>query len=196
MIMAKDRKHQDKDSKPSPTSPDPAVFDQVTGIIRLMGETGLAELDLETPDMKIALRRQITPHAIPGNSNSGNIAQNLLVSAGAQSPVQQLPVSSSVHTPQVAAVNPPVKSAAVEPAWHKIASPMAGTFYRSPSPSAPLYVKIGDEIKAGQPICIVEAMKLMNEIKADKAGKIVHILVENGKSVEKGTPLFHIDIGV
>ncbi len=72
---------------------------------------------------------------------------------------------------------------------------MAGTFYRSPSPSAPPFTKVDDDVKAGQPVCIVEAMKLMNEIKADKAGKIVQILVENGKPVEKGTPLFAIEPG-
>jgi len=195
--MAKDRKHQDRDSKADSSKPDPVVFEEVAGIIRLMGETGLAELDLETPAMKIALRRQVVSHSINGNSNTGNTTQNSpSVPVGTQSFVQQPSASSSVQLHQAATAKSPVKPAVPEATWHKIASPMAGTFYRSPSPSAPQYVKIGDEVKAGQPICIVEAMKLMNEIKADKAGKIVHILVENGKSVEKGTPLFHIDIGV
>jgi acetyl-CoA carboxylase biotin carboxyl carrier protein len=78
---------------------------------------------------------------------------------------------------------------------HKILSPMAGTFYRAPSPTSPPYVEEGQKVTAGQPVCIVEAMKLMNEIKADKTGKIVKILVENAKPVEKGSELFIIELG-
>jgi acetyl-CoA carboxylase biotin carboxyl carrier protein len=84
---------------------------------------------------------------------------------------------------------------AVETSFHQIVSPMAGTFYRSPSPTSDPYCKDGAEIAEGQTVCIVEAMKMMNEIKADKSGKIVKILVENGKPVEKGTVLLHVDIG-
>ncbi|HQG28947.1 MAG TPA: acetyl-CoA carboxylase biotin carboxyl carrier protein, partial [Candidatus Ozemobacteraceae bacterium] len=95
----------------------------------------------------------------------------------------------------ISLAKPAPVAAPAEAEWHKIVSPMAGTFYRAPAPTAPQFVKVGDVVKIGQPVCIVEAMKLMNEIKADKAGKVVNILIENGKPVEKGTPLFHIDTG-
>lgn len=75
----------------------------------------------------------------------------------------------------------------------EIKSPMVGTFYRSPAPGAKPYVEVGDTIKAGDTVCIVEAMKLMNEIKAEKGGKIVKIIVENGQPVEFGQPLFALE---
>lgn len=86
-------------------------------------------------------------------------------------------------------------SAEKTPASHKkILSPFVGTFYRSPSPTSPAYVEKGSQVKQGDTLCIVEAMKLMNEIEADFSGKIVEILVENGQAVEFGEPLFVIDV--
>jgi acetyl-CoA carboxylase biotin carboxyl carrier protein len=81
-----------------------------------------------------------------------------------------------------------------EPAtFKKVLSPFVGTFYRSPSPTSPSYVEIGKRVSPGDTLCIVEAMKLMNQIEADFAGKIVQVLVENGQPVEFGEPLFVID---
>jgi acetyl-CoA carboxylase biotin carboxyl carrier protein len=74
-----------------------------------------------------------------------------------------------------------------------IKSPMVGTFYRSASPGAKPFVELGDEVKAGQPVCIIEAMKIMNEIEADHSGKILRMLCENGQAVEFGQPLFIVD---
>lgn len=83
-----------------------------------------------------------------------------------------------------------------EKEYHKILSPMVGTFYRSPSPGAEPFVKEGDIIKKGQVLCIIEAMKVMNEIESDVSGKIVKILVENGKPVEYNQPLFLVDLTI
>jgi acetyl-CoA carboxylase biotin carboxyl carrier protein len=77
-----------------------------------------------------------------------------------------------------------------------IKSPMVGTFYRSPSPDAPAFVQEGDMVQKGQPLCIVEAMKMMNEIESDAAGRVVRILVENGQPVEYEQPLMVIETGV
>ncbi|MEN3034052.1 MAG: acetyl-CoA carboxylase biotin carboxyl carrier protein [Aquificaceae bacterium] len=77
--------------------------------------------------------------------------------------------------------------------FHVIKSPLVGTFYRSPSPGAPPFVEVGDMVSPGQVLCIVEALKVMNEIESDVAGKVVKILVENGETVEYGQPLFLID---
>lgn len=188
--MAKDKKHYAKEEKQTNVA-ESALFDEVAGIIRLMGETGLAELDLETSGIKVSLRRQClcTQTEAAGSRNDNPSVNAAFIPT---SPSHQKAVPA---TPQVPAAKP-VSAAPAEVNWHKIVSPMAGTFYQAPSPTAPQYVKVGDEVKAGQPVCIVEAMKLMNEIKADKAGRVVSILVENGKPVEKGTPLFHIDTGV
>jgi acetyl-CoA carboxylase biotin carboxyl carrier protein len=78
-------------------------------------------------------------------------------------------------------------------ASHSVKSPMVGTFYRSSSPGAKAFVEVGDSIKAGETICIIEAMKILNEIEADKTGTVTHILCENGQAVEYGQPLFTID---
>jgi acetyl-CoA carboxylase biotin carboxyl carrier protein len=78
-------------------------------------------------------------------------------------------------------------------AGHAVKSPMVGTFYRSASPGAKAFVEVGSEIKEGEPICIIEAMKIMNEIEADKSGKVKQILCENGQAVEFGQPLFIIE---
>ncbi|MCI3207694.1 MULTISPECIES: acetyl-CoA carboxylase biotin carboxyl carrier protein [Pandoraea] len=100
--------------------------------------------------------------------------------------------------PQVAAQAPAATAAAAAPAapavpqGHIVTSPMVGTFYRAPSPGADPFAQVGDSVKEGQTLCIIEAMKLLNEIESDKAGVIKEILVENGQAVEYGQPLFVI----
>lgn len=91
-----------------------------------------------------------------------------------------------------AAPAPVAPAAAAEPAGHLVRSPMVGTFYRSPSPGAKAFVEVGQSVKAGEVICIIEAMKMMNHIESDKAGKISAILVEDGQPVEFDQPLFSI----
>lgn len=152
-------------------------IDQVVELIRLMGENRLAELELETSGLKMSLKKhsQLQMHQV-------------------HAPVQTMPIMpvETRKLPEKSAVSP---EKAPEPAtanFKTIVSPMAGTFYRSPSPDSPPYIKEGDTIKAGQTICIVEAMKMMNEIKSDKSGKVVKILIENGKPVEKGSILVNI----
>ena len=91
-----------------------------------------------------------------------------------------------------AAPAPVAPAAAAEPAGHLVRSPMVGTFYRSPSPGAKAFVEVGQSVKAGEVICIIEAMKMMNHIESDKAGTISAILVEDGQPVEFDQPLFSI----
>jgi acetyl-CoA carboxylase biotin carboxyl carrier protein len=97
-------------------------------------------------------------------------------------------VAAAPAAPVAAAAAP----AAVEEALHEVKSPIVGTFYESPSPGAPTFVKVGDEVEVGQVLCIVEAMKLMNEIEADVAGEIVRQIASSGQPVEYGQPLFAI----
>lgn len=110
-----------------------------------------------------------------------------------------VPQAQPFHAPSIPAAAPsqpaPAQSAeAAEPASYKrVNSPFVGTFYRAPSPTASPYVEVGQRVKSGDTLCIVEAMKLMNEIEADFAGKIVQVLVENGQPVEFGEPLFVLD---
>jgi len=101
--------------------------------------------------------------------------------------VHHVPVSAPAAMPASAA------SAAEEPSGHVLKSPMVGTFYRSPSPGGNAFVEVGSSVEAGQTLCIIEAMKLLNEIESDKTGVIKAILVENGQPVEFGEPLFVIE---
>jgi len=169
--------------KTAPVSQNEPQLEEVLRIIKLMSSTDLAELELETTELKISLKR----------GSPDPVIQMIQAPQGMMT-APMIPAQRSV-----AGGNPgrgAVSSAVPEPAkieYQKIVSPMAGTFYRAPSPSAPPYVKEGDLIKVGQPVCIIEAMKLMNEIKADKAGKIVKIPFENAQPLEKGAALFLID---
>jgi acetyl-CoA carboxylase biotin carboxyl carrier protein len=104
-------------------------------------------------------------------------------------PPAHMPVAMAPAAPAVAAEH---VAAVVEPG-HTVKSPMVGTFYRSANPGSKPFVEIGDAIKEGEPICIIEAMKIMNEIEADKSGTVTRILCENGQAVEFGQPLFIIE---
>lgn len=170
--------------KPAATSGTDQVKEALE-LIKLMSETGLAELDVETPQLKLSLKKN--PPLPVGTVMS--LPQSM-------SSIQYAAPAASTGGSKAAEPKPEIKAAIPGEAFHKVLSPMAGTFYRAPGPSSPPYVKEGDTVSAGQPVCIVEAMKLMNEIKCDKAGKIVNILVENAQSVEKGTILFWVETKV
>jgi acetyl-CoA carboxylase biotin carboxyl carrier protein len=111
----------------------------------------------------------------------------LLASAGASGTSAVAPLATSPG-----AATAPAPAAAPEETLHEVKSPIVGTFYESPSPGAPAFVKIGDQVEVGQVLCIVEAMKLMNEIESDVAGEVVRRIVSNGQPVEYGQPLFAI----
>ena len=118
--------------------------------------------------------------------------------AAAQPVVMAAPVMPAA-TPAVAAPTAAAPAAAAEPvaaepaSGHQVVSPMVGTFYRAPSPGADPFVEVGSQVKEGDTVCIVEAMKILNEIEADKTGTVRQILVENGAAVEYGQPLFVIE---
>jgi acetyl-CoA carboxylase biotin carboxyl carrier protein len=105
------------------------------------------------------------------------------------------PAPAAAPAASVAAVDvaPVAAAAPAEPAGHLVKSPMVGTFYRASSPGAKAFVEVGDAIREGETICIVEAMKILNEIEADKSGTVTQILVDNGQAVEYGQPLYVIE---
>lgn len=167
-------------TSPSSTTTQDEKINEVIGLIRLMSETGLAELEVETSDLKVTLKKHATVQQIMTQSFAG--PSPMPIPSGSQQAGPTKPAGADE------------KKEASDSQYHKICSPMAGTFYISPSPNSPPYVKDGDKVSAGQPVCIVEAMKLMNEIKADKAGKIVKVLRNNAEPVDKGTVLFYVDL--
>ena len=119
----------------------------------------------------------------------------IVKSMGVAAPVlvQQVPVAAPVAAAPAAVAVPVVAEAPAAPAGHAVKSPMVGTFYRSSSPGAAPFVQIGAVVKEGDTLCIIEAMKILNEIESDKSGTVTQILCENGQATEYGQPLFIIE---
>jgi acetyl-CoA carboxylase biotin carboxyl carrier protein len=169
-----------KGSKKQPQSSELSVpgvdLGQLERLLSFMSGHGLEEFEYAHGDLHIRLKRAITPP-------SGT-------------PYPALPASSEVAVPgtavPAAALEPGTQAPPAAPAdnLHIIKSPIVGTFYAGPNPEAGPFVKVGDLVEAGRTVCIIEAMKLMNEIEADISGEVVQILVENGQPVEYGEPLF------
>lgn len=154
-------------------------------LIDFLIEKDISEFELERGDVKVRIKRgaeaaaPVITHAVPM----------------AAMPMAAPPALAS-HAPAAAAVptaSPlPAPTAAAEEELHTVKSPIVGTFYEAPGPGALPFVKPGDQVAAGQVLCIIEAMKLMNEIEADASGEVVKVLVNNGQPVEYGQPLFAI----
>jgi acetyl-CoA carboxylase biotin carboxyl carrier protein len=141
-------------------------------LIDLVEESGIAELEITEGEEKV----RITHHTA---------GQNIVY---ASSPMQQQPMMMAPSAPAVAVAPAPPP----EPEGHAVKSPMVGTFYRSASPGTKVFVEVGQSVNPGDTLCIIEAMKLLNEIEADHGGVIKAVLVENGQPVEYGEPLFII----
>lgn len=157
-------------------------MDELRELIALLRENGLAEFELEREGFRVRLRRESDPvSAYPGEAS-------LAAAPPGDAPVVQKPVTSSVPHPGAQAET----AASEDLGLHIISSPIVGTFYRSPSPTADVFVKIGTNVEPETVVCIIEAMKLMNEIQAEAEGEVVKIYVENGQPVEYGQPLFGI----
>jgi acetyl-CoA carboxylase biotin carboxyl carrier protein len=153
------------------------IVETVRGLAAIVAEHGLSEIIVDLPEATLTLRRGVT----------GSVAS-------APTP-PAFPVSMALPAAPAApaaAAPPPAAAAVVDDKAHVVTSPFVGTFYRKPNPDSSVYVQLGDKVSRGQVLCIIEAMKLMNEIEADVAGTIVGILVEDGSTVEYGQPLFKI----
>ena len=150
---------------------------KLKSLIDLVSESNISELEITEAEGKIRIvKADVHPPAA---------AQTVYMQAPAAPPAAALAAAPAAVAP--AAAEPEVE------AGHVVKSPMVGTFYRAPSPGAKPFVEVGDTIKEGQPICIIEAMKIMNEIEADSSGTIKRMLCENGQAVEFGQPLFIIE---
>ena len=140
-------------------------------LIDLVAESGIAELEITEGEGKVRIVK---------------------FSQALQPVAYHQPEAAPAAQPAQAAAPASAEAAAPVIAGHVVKAPMVGTFYRSPNPGAAPFVEVGQSVKEGQPLCIIEAMKLLNEIEADKSGVIKEILVENGEPVEYGQPLFVI----
>jgi acetyl-CoA carboxylase biotin carboxyl carrier protein len=160
---------------------------EIKELIELLVEKDIAEFEMERGDVKLHIKR----------AGSDRAAQVVQVTAPA---VPVVPAAPTPGPPATAMVSATVRPAAAAPATaadddanlHIVKSPIVGTFYEAASPGSPPFVSVGDSVKEGQVLCIIEAMKLMNEIEADAPGEIVKRFVNNGSPVEYGMPLFGI----
>ena len=178
-----------KGSKKQPPGSDISVpgvdLGQLERLLAFMSEHGLEEFEYAHGDLRIRLKKAIPlPSAPPllALPVGQPAAPQVIVASTAPAGPSAVPVA-----PQVPATPAPAAPAADE---HIIKSPIVGTFYAAASPEAAPFVRVGDLVEAGQTVCIIEAMKLMNEIEADVAGEVARVLVENGQPVEYGEPLF------
>ena len=144
-------------------------------LIDLVQESGIGEIEITEGEEKVRISRQAPA-----------------------SPMMMAPAGMQAYIPGAAAAMPAGAAAAApappaQPSGHSLKSPMVGTFYRAPSPAAPPFVEVGQQVSKGQTLCIIEAMKLLNEIESDVSGTVKAILVENGQPVEYGQTLFLIE---
>jgi len=168
----------------------PDGIDELKELIAFLKEHEIAEFDLDRGDLKVRLKfaSAIVPPAPAAPAGYDLAALARLIGTTGAPVVPVAAPAAHAAAPPAAAAPAPVE----EEKLHIIKSPIVGTFYESPSPGSSAFVSNGDRIEKGQVICIVEAMKLMNEIEADAAGEIVKRLVTNGQPVEYGQPLFAI----
>jgi acetyl-CoA carboxylase biotin carboxyl carrier protein len=155
--------------------------DQLRALLTLLGESDIQELRLEGDDFRLEVRRNLpapTPVAV--------------VQAPVAAPAPLPAPASPAQAPSPSAPPPPP---AVRSDLQEITAPMVGTFYRAPAPGEPPFVEVGNRINAGQPVCVLEAMKLMNELEAEVSGEVMEILVDNGTPVEFGQVLMRIKPG-
>lgn len=159
-------------------------FEQVREAIRIAQEADLAELEIETPALKVRIRK-----AADASAPDARPAPFAAISADQADP------AAAALTGVRAASGPPQAGVAGEDRLKPVLAPMVGTFYRAASPDAPPLVQEGDVVEVGQVLCVIEAMKLFNEIQAETRGRIARVLVDNASPVEYGQPLFLIDTG-
>ncbi|HAR00241.1 MAG: acetyl-CoA carboxylase biotin carboxyl carrier protein [Verrucomicrobiae bacterium] len=154
----------------------------IKAIVDLMKKNSISEFEMEKEEFKIKLKRGL------GNTGSTSEEGPYLISPSVSHALPPLQPTAQVATPKVQTENPEPKTSNDL----DICSPMIGTFYDSPSPDSPAYVEVGTRVNAETVVCIVEAMKVMNEIKAEKSGVITELLVENARPVEFGQALFKV----
>lgn len=145
-------------------------------LIDLVSESNVSELEITEAEGKVRIVK-----------SGGNVMQQFVATPAQAAPAQAAPAAAP------AALAAPVAEAAPAVTGHQVKSPMVGTFYRASSPGAKSFVEVGDQVKEGETLCIIEAMKILNEIEADKSGTVTRILADNGQAVEYGQPLFVIE---
>ena len=165
-------------------------LEQIRSLLSVVSQTDITELTIESGDEKITVKKAnsvtVAGHVMPAQLEVATAAAVPVATRTAH------PVGTP-EAPKAAGSNNGAVDESEKNGLLSITSPMVGTFYRAPAPTAPAFVDVGDRVNVGQTVCIIEAMKLMNDLPSEVAGKVVKILVENGTTVEFGQPLFLVD---
>jgi acetyl-CoA carboxylase biotin carboxyl carrier protein len=154
-------------------------LEELRELVEFLKANGIAEFDMEQDDLKVRIKFAGEPAGAPAGGFDMAQLSRLMASAPATAPSTGTSAAAELANE-------------LEEKLHEVKSPIVGTFYESPSPGAPPFVKVGDQVELGQVLCIVEAMKLMNEIESDVAGEVVKRIAASGQPVEYGQPLFAI----
>lgn len=157
---------------------------QIQDLIKFVAKSGVSEVEIEQKDFKITIKTPAGKKEAPVQV----IAQPMALPAAAPAPAAAAPAPAAAPPPAA-----PAPAPAADAKYITIKAPMIGTFYRAAGPGKPVFVNVGDEVKPGKTICIIEAMKLFNEIESEVSGKIVKVLVDDAKPVEYDQPLFLVD---
>jgi acetyl-CoA carboxylase biotin carboxyl carrier protein len=163
-------------------SKDSNKLKELRELVDFLKENGIAEFDMERTDLKVRIKFAGAAGSTAAGIDPARLAEMLASGGG----------GGGIPSPFAAPAPAATTSAAAEEKLHEVKSPIVGTFYDSPSPGAPSFVQVGDQVEVGQVLCIVEAMKLMNEIECDIAGEVVKRIAVTGQPVEFGQPLFAI----
>ncbi len=161
-------------------------YKQIQELIKTINKSSISELSIEDGDFKITIKQEFS---------SGQVTYAAAPMMQQAMPMQQMQMAPQQQAAPAPSAAPAEKPAAAEAASNGVTvkSPMIGTFYRSPSPDKPVFVNVGDEVKAGQVLCIIEAMKLFNEIESEVSGRIVKVLADDSSPVEYDQPLFIVE---
>jgi acetyl-CoA carboxylase biotin carboxyl carrier protein len=176
----------DSTSGGGPDGGSPLNVDAVRQIVELLEASDVTRLVWTRGNERLFIRRDTLTSQPQIFHATGPAPAGVTVAAAAPVPVAQVAAPAQAPVPAVAAP-------AAEKPGHVITSPFVGTFYRAPSPEQPSFVEVGTQVKKGQVLCIIEAMKLMNEIESELEGRVVEVLAENGQPVEFGQPLFRLE---
>ncbi len=156
-------------------------------LIDLVSESNVSELEITEPEGKVRIVKAVGAPMVMAQPGNGSHVMPYSMGSAPVSMTNQPLVTESIESVAIQ------KEVATEPVGHIVKSPMVGTFYRSANPGSAPMAEVGGQIKAGEAICIVEAMKIMNEIESDQTGRVTKILVDNGQAVEYGQALFVIE---
>jgi acetyl-CoA carboxylase biotin carboxyl carrier protein len=170
----------------------PLDFNEIRQLLATIAQTDIAEVTIKSDEFELTVRKGVNHSGISADQNNSLMLSSELTPITNPTPPTQLPETAVMRDPAPAGGQSPLANVSSSKLV-EVESPMVGTFYRASAPGEPPFVEVGDRVKADQTVCIIEAMKLMNEIEAEVSGQVMEILVENGEPVEYGQPLMRIN---